>query len=592
MEWWLRSNWLNISLHLIELTLFMSYVDAAVQFTVVAPKVFYIPVNGTAKFNWDYTVTDRVNELKDHSPTWDLYLPNGSSTQLAYENTNNRSWRLSDSCPLNLRARIKIELPATLVISQVTLEDTGIYGCSLVLNTGAPLTNTSHLIVFDPPTFINAPSGTIEVLEGGALDVKCLANGNPVPIVKWYGPKGRSKIISSGRGSASLKIQNIRRYSNGTYECQANNYLQQPITKQVSVIIYYRPAVDVAPSTLLNAPSWNNHLVILHCLAFGNPSPVISWKNPNGYNIQYGVSSTKDGSLLTLITREDDDYGEYKCRATNSLGYAELIYKVYKIAVPGPPVIREITSKPFSIYIKWRRAPNNGGSPIIDYKISINTNPIKEVSIKDTFIVIGALEGNTIYSINISARNLVGYGNVTSIIEKTQKGSSVPSAKSTIALAVCLPIIFILLLVIVALLIYLWRKKRRSKGVNHQDGGILKLDTNLATEDERNSEERGKYNGHIGAEAGHKSGSCFQPFVKRPKRRPGQPRSKPLHILEPIKEEIIEEKAPDQEHEERIKVDKKISENGRTSGPVEYEEITIEPGNSDVEPKFGEFSLA
>lgn len=118
--------------------------DAKVKFTVVPPRLLYIPVNGTAKLKWEYT----VNSVNKHSPTWDLYLPNGSSTQLAYENTNNRSWRISDSCPLNLRGRIKIEPPATLVISQVTSADSGIYGCSLVLNTGELLTNTSQLIVF------------------------------------------------------------------------------------------------------------------------------------------------------------------------------------------------------------------------------------------------------------------------------------------------------------------------------------------------------------------------------------------------------------------------------------------------------------
>lgn len=77
------------------------------------------------------------------------------------------------------------------------------------------------------------------------------------------------------------------------------------------------------------------------------------------------------------------------------------------------------------ISIKWRRPPNDGGSSIIDYKISINTNPVREVSVKDDFIVIGALKEDTSYLVNISARNLVGYGNVTSIIKKTKKGKKI-----------------------------------------------------------------------------------------------------------------------------------------------------------------------
>lgn len=100
------------------------------------------------------------------------------------------------------------------------------------------IVNCFVLYYLDPPVFINAPSDKIEISEGKDLDVKCTARGYPVPIVKWYGPKGSSNIISSGKGSVSLKIQNIRRFSSGTYACQANNKLPQPITKWTSVIIY------------------------------------------------------------------------------------------------------------------------------------------------------------------------------------------------------------------------------------------------------------------------------------------------------------------------------------------------------------------
>lgn len=66
----------------------------------------------------------------------------------------------------------------------------------------------------------------------------------------------------------------------------------------------------------------------------------------------------------------------------------------------------------------------------------------------------------------------------------------------------------------------------------------------------------------------------------------------PLHILEPIKEEIIDESVPEQEDKEGTKADEKISENGQMSAPVKYEEITIQPKNPDAVPKLGDFSLA
>jgi hypothetical protein len=44
------------------------------------------------------------------------------------------------------------------------------------------------------------------------------------------------------------------------------------------------------------------------------------------------------------------------------------------------------------------------------------------VSVKTTIIVIAALEKDTSYLVNISARSIVGYGNATSVTAKTKKG--------------------------------------------------------------------------------------------------------------------------------------------------------------------------
>jgi hypothetical protein len=93
-------------------------------------------------------------------------------------------------------------------------------------------------------------------------------------------------------------------------------------------------------------------------------------------------------------------------------------------------------------------------------------------------------------------------------------------------------------------------------------------------------EERQKQNGVLRSDPNHKSGSCFQPFVKRPRRRPGKPIPLPLHILEPIKEENTDEDTPEEVQEEEIK-----------NATVDYVEITIEPEISEL-PESTEVSLA
>jgi hypothetical protein len=66
-------------------------------------------------------------------------------------------------------------------------------------------------------------------------------------------------------------------------------------------------------------------------MANGIPSPRISWYKSNGELIIYGVSSIMGGSLLALTIKGEDDYGQYICRGTNSWGYNQLSYEVYKI---------------------------------------------------------------------------------------------------------------------------------------------------------------------------------------------------------------------------------------------------------------------
>jgi hypothetical protein len=73
-----------------------------------------------------------------------------------------------------------------------------------------------------------------------------------------------------------------------------------------------------------------------------------------------------------------------------------------------------------SITVTWLRPIDDGGSPVLDYKIQINTQPPREINTKDNRRVILDLKGNTTYILKVYARNVVGYGKV-SVVEFTTK---------------------------------------------------------------------------------------------------------------------------------------------------------------------------
>lgn len=100
------------------------------------------------RLGWDYIVNGGRNiAFSVYSPTWSL-SQDGADIELASENkAQNWAWGISESCPADLRGRIRKELVATLVISKATEMDSGYYSCSLMMVSGKPVVSTVQVIV-------------------------------------------------------------------------------------------------------------------------------------------------------------------------------------------------------------------------------------------------------------------------------------------------------------------------------------------------------------------------------------------------------------------------------------------------------------
>jgi hypothetical protein len=69
--------------------------------------------------------------------------------------------------------------------------------------------------------------------------------------------------------------------------------------------------------------------------------------------------------------------------------------------------------------VRWTKPTIDGGSPVINYLLEINTKP--SVNTVNTYAVITGLKPNTKYTVKVYARNIVGYGNVSTIVSTTKK---------------------------------------------------------------------------------------------------------------------------------------------------------------------------
>ena len=74
--------------------------------------------------------------------------------------------------------------------------------------------------------------------------------------------------------------------------------------------------------------SWDKNGLTLQCVARGVPTTSFRWFKPGGGEIFANVNPFKGGSRMTVTTRDPGDYGQYKCRANNSLGLTDHIITV------------------------------------------------------------------------------------------------------------------------------------------------------------------------------------------------------------------------------------------------------------------------
>ncbi|XP_031555946.1 opioid-binding protein/cell adhesion molecule-like [Actinia tenebrosa] len=246
---------------------------------------------------------------------------------------NKWKWNIhTNTCPARLLnpVRVSKESTATLVIHNVTLADSGTYGCVLVLTTRNPITSKVKLVVTSLPNItLNPSSSIIRVNESEGLFISCSAVGIPEPNVTWLRLRDGGKFRKNqGVGHVTINLSNITRNDSGIYNCCAtNNPKENPTCRSTTISVQYKPEIDVVQSND-TVSSYNNGTVTIYCLANGVPSPLFTWYDPRNRSILTGSHTVTGVGVLELVTIDAGSYGLYKCKAENLLGYDEHIINV------------------------------------------------------------------------------------------------------------------------------------------------------------------------------------------------------------------------------------------------------------------------
>ncbi|KAF8787391.1 Peroxidasin like protein [Argiope bruennichi] len=224
----------------------------------------------------------------------------------------------------------------TLTIKNVQKNDAGVYRC-VATNGVSTIAVETKIVVEAPPVFLERPRDQ-EALEGNSVELICLVEGLPPPILSWSKDGSpvrignKFKVLKDG---THFRIEEVVEEDTGIYTCHAENESGQ---RNSSAFVMIRRNV---PPVFSRVPEDQRiemgSSIELPCHAKGQPMPQIKWRK-NGSIL--GSESNHHrinihGDLYMFNIQRDDD-GIYECIAENDVGRASVSMR---LTVADAPII-------------------------------------------------------------------------------------------------------------------------------------------------------------------------------------------------------------------------------------------------------------
>ncbi|KAL3860892.1 hypothetical protein ACJMK2_006988, partial [Sinanodonta woodiana] len=215
---------------------------------------------------------------------------------------------------------ILTQTSSTFIITMVTKDTMGRWGCKGVNSKGNPLESTLDVDVHYGPVITNLPNRTEN--EGSPINVICMVDSRPDPSsIMWT----KSQNNTFTQNKAEMYISHLNRADKGIYECTAINTIQ-PTGVTVGEIItmksYY--ILDVTFGAGIVNLSVNNNTVnenssaIFQCHVDSNPPSTITWMKESNS----AVLKTETGVVQSQYIIESAqclNMDNYTCSAYNGI---------------------------------------------------------------------------------------------------------------------------------------------------------------------------------------------------------------------------------------------------------------------------------
>ncbi|XP_078393295.1 cell adhesion molecule 3-like, partial [Cetorhinus maximus] len=223
----------------------------------------------------------------------------------------------------------------TISISNMTLNDEGIYTCSIF--TFPVLTATARVQVLGVPKKPQITGYRGAVPEGSIITLTCNTTGSkPAASIHWF--KGTEELTGhvTHREDSEARTYAVSSQVNITVTKEDNGIdivcsvdhetldLNAYRTPQ-RIEVYYTPYIEIRAS---KAVPEEGEEFSLRCIGRGNPEPsVFSWMKFNG-DLSERAIPRSENLTFSFLNKSDD--GVYRCTASNIIGTA---YRNYSLTV-------------------------------------------------------------------------------------------------------------------------------------------------------------------------------------------------------------------------------------------------------------------
>lgn len=181
-----------------------------------------------------------------------------------------------------------VQSDSTLIITDMSIYDRGIYKCLATNVAGADTFTVKVQVIAAPPVIVEDKRQTVLAHAGENVKLHCSAKGNPQPSVHWVTSDGKkvkplqyvnAKLFLFSNGT--LYLRNADPTDNGNYECIATS----STGSERRVVSLHVEETESIPRIVHASPksieiNYGDKLV-LNCTATGEPTPRIIWRLPS-----------------------------------------------------------------------------------------------------------------------------------------------------------------------------------------------------------------------------------------------------------------------------------------------------------------------